>query len=58
LGHPTPCILNLLVSSNKIVCTSRRSLTQCQACPLGKSFTVLLAHGGVIIAAAGCGGRR
>jgi len=22
------------------------------------SFTVLLAHGGVIIAAAGCGGRR
>jgi hypothetical protein len=27
LGHPTPRILNLLVSSNKIVCTSRRSLT-------------------------------
>jgi len=36
LGHPTPCIFNLLVSGNKIVCTSRRSLTQCQACPLGK----------------------
>jgi len=25
LGHPTPCILNLLVSGNKIVCASRRS---------------------------------
>jgi len=37
LGHPTPHIFNLLVSDNKIVCTSRRSLTQCQACPLGKS---------------------
>ena len=38
LGQPTPCILNLLVSNNKIVYTSRRSLTQCQACPLGKSL--------------------
>jgi histone deacetylase 1/2 len=37
LGHPTPRILNLLVFGNKIVCTSRCSLTQCQACPLGKS---------------------
>jgi len=37
LGHPTPRILNLLVSSNKIICISRCSLTQCQACPLGKS---------------------
>jgi len=38
LGHPTPRILNLLVSSNKIICISRHSLTQCQACPLGKSL--------------------
>jgi histone deacetylase 1/2 len=36
LGHPTSCIFNLLVSKNKIKCTSRRSLVQCQACPLGK----------------------
>jgi len=42
LGHPTPRILNLLVSSNKIVCTSRRSLTQCQACHLGKSSRLSL----------------
>jgi hypothetical protein len=35
LGHPTPHILNLLVFDNKIICTSRRSLAQCQACPLG-----------------------
>jgi histone deacetylase 1/2 len=42
LGHPTPHILNLLVSENKIVCTSRRSLTQCQACPLGKSSRLSL----------------
>ena len=26
LGHPTPCILNLLVSNNKIVCISMCSL--------------------------------
>jgi hypothetical protein len=38
LGHPTSCILNLLVSKNKLVCTSRRSLTQCQACLLDKSL--------------------
>jgi hypothetical protein len=38
LGHPTSCILNLLISKNKLVCTSRRSLTQCQACPLSKSL--------------------
>jgi len=31
LGH----ILNLLVFYNKIICTSRCSLAQCQACPLG-----------------------
>ena len=42
LGHPTPRIFNLLVSGNKIVCTSRRSLTHCQACPLGKSFHLSL----------------
>jgi histone deacetylase 1/2 len=42
LGHPTPRIFNLLVSGNKIVCTSRRSLTQCQACPLGKSSRLSL----------------
>jgi histone deacetylase 1/2 len=42
LGHPTPCIFNLLVSGNKIVCTSRRSLTQCQACPLEKSSRLSL----------------
>jgi histone deacetylase 1/2 len=38
LGHPTPHILDLLVSSNKIVCTSRCSFAQCQTCPLGKSL--------------------
>jgi histone deacetylase 1/2 len=42
LGHPTPRILNFLVSENKIVCTSRRSFTQCQACPLGKSSRLSL----------------
>jgi histone deacetylase 1/2 len=42
LGHPTSCILNLLVSKNKIVCTSRHSLAQCQACPLGTSSRLLL----------------
>jgi hypothetical protein len=42
LGHPTPHILNLLVSGNKIICTSRRSRTQCQACPLGKSSRLSL----------------
>jgi histone deacetylase 1/2 len=42
LGHPTPRIFNLLVSSNKIVCASRRSLTQCQACPLRKSSRLSL----------------
>jgi len=35
LGHPTPHILNLLVFYNKIICTSRCSLAQCQACLLG-----------------------
>jgi hypothetical protein len=38
LGQPTLRILNLLVFNNKIVYTSRLSLTQCQACPLGKSL--------------------
>jgi len=42
LGHPIPCILNLLVSNNKIICTSRCSLTQCQACSLGKSLCLSL----------------
>ena len=42
LGHPTPRILNLLVSDNKIICTSRRTFTQCQACPLGKSSRLSL----------------
>jgi histone deacetylase 1/2 len=42
LGHPTPHIFNLLVSGNKIISTSRRSLTQCQACPLGKSSRLSL----------------
>ena len=37
LGHPNPHILNLLIYSNKIICTSRRSLSQCQAFPLCKS---------------------
>ena len=38
LGHPTSCILNLLLSKNKLICTSKCSLTQCQACLLGKSL--------------------
>jgi len=42
LGHSTPRILNLLVSGNKIICISRRSLTQCQACLLGKSSCLSL----------------
>jgi len=42
LGHPTPRILNLLVSNNKIVCTSRCSLAQCQAYPLDKSSRLSL----------------
>ena len=42
LCHPTPRILNFLVSSNKIICTSRRSLSQCQACALGKSSHLAL----------------
>ena len=42
LGHSTSCIFNLLVSKNKIMCTSRRSLVQCQACPLGKSSRLSL----------------
>jgi len=42
LGYPTPRILNLLVYDNKIICNCRHSLTQCQACPLGKSLRMLL----------------
>jgi hypothetical protein len=42
LGHPTPYILNLLVSNNKIVCISMCSLAWCQACLLGKSLRLLL----------------
>jgi len=42
LGHPTPHILDLLVSNNKIICTSRRSFAQCQACPLGKLLCLSL----------------
>jgi histone deacetylase 1/2 len=42
LVHPTPCILDMLVSSNKIICTSRCSLAQCQACSLGKSSSLSL----------------
>jgi len=42
LGHHTSCIFNLLVSKNKIMCTFRRSLVQCQACPLGKSSRLSL----------------
>jgi histone deacetylase 1/2 len=42
LGHPTSCIFNLLVFKNKIACTSRCSLVQCQACPLGKSSRLSL----------------
>jgi hypothetical protein len=33
----------LLVSKNKIMCTSRRSLVQCLACPLGKSNAFVFA---------------
>jgi hypothetical protein len=37
LGRPTSYIFNLLVSKNKLMCTYRRSLVQCQACLRGKS---------------------
>jgi len=42
LGHPTSYILNLLVSKNKIVYTSRHSLAQYQVCPLDKSSCLSL----------------
>ena len=42
LGYPTPCILNLLVSNNKLACISTHSLSHCQACLLGKSSRLLL----------------
>jgi len=42
LGHSISRILNLVVSNYKIVCTYRRSLAQCQTCPLGKSSRLLL----------------
>jgi len=42
LGHPTSRIFNVLVFKNKIMCTSRRSLVQCQACPLSKSSRLSL----------------
>ena len=42
LGYPTSRIFNLLVFNNKITCTSRRSLIQYQACPLGKSARLSL----------------
>jgi hypothetical protein len=42
LGHPTSSIFNLLVSKNKIMCTSKCFLVQCQACPLGKSLRLSL----------------
>ena len=41
LSHPTSLIFHLLVFKNKIMCTSRRSLVQCQACSLGKSSVCL-----------------
>jgi hypothetical protein len=46
LGHPTPRILNLLVSGNKIICTFRRSLAQCQTCSLGKLLHLSLRSSG------------
>jgi hypothetical protein len=42
LGHPTSFIFNLLVSKNKIMCTSKCSLVQCQTCSLGKSLRLSL----------------
>ena len=42
LSHPTSLIFHLLVFKNKIMCTSRRSLVQCQACSLGKSSCLSL----------------
>jgi len=42
LDHLTPRILNFLVSNNKLICTFRCSLAQCQACPLGKSLRLSL----------------
>jgi len=42
LGCHTSCIFNFLVFKNKIICTFRRSLVQCQACLLGKSSRLSL----------------
>jgi len=42
LSHPTSCIFHLLVFKKKIMCTSRRSPVQCQACSLGKSSPLSL----------------
>jgi histone deacetylase 1/2 len=42
LGHPTSHVFNFLSSKNKIACTSRHSLVECQACLLGKSLHLSL----------------
>ena len=42
LGHPSPHILNFLVSTKQVTCTSKQFNFNCPACPLGKSSRLTL----------------
>ena len=42
LGHPSPRILNFLVSTKQVSCTSKQFNFNCLACPLGKSSRLTL----------------
>ena len=42
LGHPSPCILNFLVSTKHVSCTLKQFNFNCPACLLGKSSYLTL----------------
>jgi histone deacetylase 1/2 len=42
LGHPSPCILHLLVNNKKVSCTTKCFNFNCPASPLGKSCRLTL----------------
>jgi hypothetical protein len=42
LGHPSPRIMNFLVSTKQVSCTSKQFNFNCLACPLGKSSRLTL----------------
>ena len=42
LGHPSPCILNFLVSTKQASCTSKQFNFNCPASPMGKSSRLTL----------------